>query len=480
MTATAASINHRIADEIPAARTWKRLEHAALSSSSSEGHTKDNSASSEPQPEYLSLKSGSVMEQNQTNLILHQPSISKHKRLLSGESKETCTPWRTKDYTCDPPGLHEEICDFYEYMKPRLSEISMRSEVVSRVTHIIQNKWPQARVEVFGSFSTYLFLPSSDIDLVVFGRWSHLPLFSLEEEFIKADVAVEGSILVLDKTTVPIIKFIDKQTEVKVDISFNHKTGLQSVGVIQEFILQFPLLPKLFLVLKQFLTQRQLNEVFYGGISSYALLLLLVSFLQLHPRQAANDATANLGVLLIEFFELYGRNFNYMKTAIRVRNGGSYFPKDELLQDDADYSDHSLLYIEDPSDPPENASRGCYGMWQVKQAFDHAFIRLHSTVLSRDNPVPQRESLLSEIIQVSQEVEEYRNWVNSNWPAALPLSPSTTPTHHYFLPPMLPLLPPTLYIPQTFMTPFHFAPKPQTGSMEMHSHSTSSNNTSST
>ena len=34
------------------------------------------------------------------------------------------------------------------------------------------------------------------------------------------------------------------------------------------------------LVLKQFLNQRELNEVFTGGISSYCLLLLVVSFFQ--------------------------------------------------------------------------------------------------------------------------------------------------------------------------------------------------------
>lgn len=42
----------------------------------------------------------------------------------------------------------------------------------------------------------------------------------------------------------------------------------------------FPVLPKLVLVLKQFLLQRDLNEVFTGGISSYSLILLTVSFLQ--------------------------------------------------------------------------------------------------------------------------------------------------------------------------------------------------------
>lgn len=47
------------------------------------------------------------------------------------------------------------------------------------------------------------------------------------------------------------------------------------------FVLQkYPVLPYLVLVLKQFLLQRDLNEVFTGGIGSYSLFLMAVSFLQ--------------------------------------------------------------------------------------------------------------------------------------------------------------------------------------------------------
>lgn len=90
------------------------------------------------------------------------------------------------------------------------------------------------------------------------------------------------------------------------------------------------MLSRLVMVLKQFLLQRDLNEVFTGGISSYSLILMCISFLQLHPRPERLRQPHNLGVLLIEFFELYGRKFNYVKTAIRVKNGGSYVSKDEI------------------------------------------------------------------------------------------------------------------------------------------------------
>lgn len=54
-------------------------------------------------------------------------------------------------------------------------------------------------------------------------------------------------------------------------------------GYPNTFVLLFqkyPVLPYLVLVLKQFLLQRDLNEVFTGGIGSYSLFLMAVSFLQ--------------------------------------------------------------------------------------------------------------------------------------------------------------------------------------------------------
>lgn len=369
------------------------------------------------QPEFLSLSSGNDKDSDIASLQPAVTSLSRKNRLLSGESTVTCTPWRTREYSYDPPGLHQEINDFYDYMKPRPSEVRMRTDVIGRVKAVIHSLWPLAKVEPFGSFVTGLYLPTSDIDLVVFGRWPVIPLFSLEEALLKHDIAVEGTILTLDKTTVPIVKFLDKKTEVAVDIGFNHESEGNAAEIIRTYIHMYPFLPKLMLVLKQFLTQRNLNEVFYGGISSYSLVLLLVSFLQLHPRHAATDPnTTNLGILLMEFFELYGRHFNYMKTGILVEGGGVYITKDDIQTQD-------FLYIKDPSntrldcnDPKSNAARGCFGMFQVRQAFEYAFLRLNSAMLSRDNPVPRRESPLGSIVRVAKEVDDYRNWIDRNFP----------------------------------------------------------------
>lgn len=205
----------------------------------------------------------------------------------------------------------------------------------------------------------------------VSGKWSDLPLRTLEKEFLDKDIADESTIKVLDKASVPIVKLTDKKTEVKVDISFNMCNGVKSAELITGYIQRYPVLPKLVYVLKQFLLERDLNEVFTGGISSYSLILMCISFLQLHHRNDSPFKGSNLGVLLIEFFELYGRKFNYMQTGIRIKDGGRYINKEEMQKDMVDGHRPSLLCIEDPLLASNDIGRSSYGVLQVDYLILH-------------------------------------------------------------------------------------------------------------
>lgn len=104
------------------------------------------------------------------------------------------------------------------------------------------------------------------------------------------------------------------------------------------------------MITKAFLTVRNLNEVYTGGLGSYSIVCLAVSFLQMHPkiRRGEIDPEENLGVLLIEFFELYGKHFNYDEVGVSLTDGGTYFNKHARGW----HSDFrkNILCIEDPSD----------------------------------------------------------------------------------------------------------------------------------
>ncbi|KAI0981472.1 hypothetical protein GJ496_002888 [Pomphorhynchus laevis] len=317
--------------------------------------------------------------------------------------------------------LHKEIVQFYEYMKPLRVERSVRKQAVRRISSIILRNLPGVnKVFCFGSYKTGLCLPTSDIDLVVFGQWSSSPLTDLKDILIEHGITTENNLKALDRASVPILKLTDSQTGIRFDISFNMLNGTKSIGVIKEFLSEFPPLRYLVLVLKHFLLQRYLNEVFTGGIGSYTLIMMTVSFLQLHPRTNCRiQSKCNLGQLLMDFFELYGRTFNYQRVAIRVRDGGSYVPKTELIsQFNSNPRGLSMLCVEDPLDSLNDIGRGSYATSSVQAHFESAFMMLEKCTgfinsgIYKLNNISQI-SILGRIIGVNSRIVEYRNYISA-------------------------------------------------------------------
>lgn len=156
---------------------------------------------------------------------------------------------------------------------------------------------------------------------------------------------------------------------------------------------------------------------------------MCISFLQLHPRYKGYE-NENLGVLLMEFLELYGRKFNYMKTGISIKNGGKYLPKEELQREMVDGHRPSLLCIEDPLTHGNDIGRSSYGALHVKDAFQCAYITLSSAVSNISNGTNDctRHSILGRIVRVTDDVIDYRNWVRDTFEHTL-ISPERYVCH---------------------------------------------------
>ena len=376
--------------------------------------------------------------------------------------------------------LHEQIEDFVAYLTPTPAELRMRRAVVADVEDTVHRLWPKAEVRrcvrasqragahgraqvvVFGSMSYGLMLPTSDVDLVVFGKWPRLPLRTLSRALEDTDFATNVQVRtehcaasvvrlgrdspptsqVIAHAKVPIVKIKHSQSQVAVDICFNQESGRAVMGVVHEQTAKFPALRPLTLVVKHFLhevravcvslcciqflvltwhvlLQRALNEVFTGGLSSYGTLLLVLSFLQQHPRAAVPGASTNLGVLLMEFCELYGRHFNYSRVAIWKREGGRYEARQESRRWHSTTRPGTVV-VENPLAPGTDVTGGSYNMPMVRRALEHAYYVLttafvmrsshQSHFCSKHHPV-----LLGRVVTVSPEIASYRRWVAATW-----------------------------------------------------------------
>ncbi|XP_017856721.1 PREDICTED: non-canonical poly(A) RNA polymerase PAPD5-like [Drosophila arizonae] len=331
-------------------------------------------------------------------------------------------PWRQSSYNYGDGiiGLHEEIEHFYRYILPTPTEHAARIELLSRVERVIQGLWPEALVEIFGSFRLGINLPNSDIDLVVLGRWEHLPLRSLESELRSSGIVLPGTLQVVDTAAVPIIRFTDCETHLKIDISVNMPNGIESSELVKKFLHEHPVLGKLVLVLKQFLEQRNLISTLNGGISSYNLIIMCINFLQMHPRQHYPEST-NLGVLLLEFFELYGLSFNYAQIGISIWQG--YVRKENVLVGSRTPS----LYIDDPLLPGRQNSRSFIATCHIKQVFQWAYRVLSEALFAQVRECDSHHragfSILGSIIHITDERIDYRAWLRKKFHHLVVLEP---------------------------------------------------------
>lgn len=64
------------------------------------------------------------------------------------------------------------------------------------------------------------------------------------------------------------------------DISLNQANGVTAGRIVNGLLMELPALQSLVMVVKLFLSQRSLNEVYTGGLGSYAIVCMIVSFLQ--------------------------------------------------------------------------------------------------------------------------------------------------------------------------------------------------------
>jgi len=316
--------------------------------------------------------------------------------------------------------LHDEVVAFCRLTAPTAAEIAGREEAAGRLREYVQSRWPQAKVEIYGSHVTGLSLFSSDIDTVVMDTNDPKVIYSLGDGLNFMDWVVD--IQVIDKARVPIIKYVDAPTQIAVDVSFDEASGIENTAMMHRYVQQFPAMPPLVIVVKFFLKQRGLDETYTGGIGSYVLANLVVSFLQQHPRWAhfGQRPEEMLGVALVEFFQMFGTLVNYDQVGISVRNGGSFFPK--IQKADLNWRDINKpdrLCLEDPHKPERDVGAPSFRWDAIRRAFGFAHRRLRAalrggTQLSREKSAlglvieSEHLALRQDVVKLTDEVDLVR------------------------------------------------------------------------
>lgn len=241
--------------------------------------------------------------------------------------------WR-KQRTDPWSSLHKEVIDFYDYVRPRQFEQHIRDALVDNLRKAMRRdgrNFASASVHPFGSFMSGLYLPTADMDLVVCSASymkGGLPtytsarswLYKFQKFLTTQCVADAKSIEVIAHARVPLVKFVDKLTGLKVDVSFENLGGVDAIDTFLKWKAQYPAMPILVTVIKHYLLMRGLNEPVNGGIGGFTVICLVVSMLQLMPQVQSRNLIPehHLGEMLLEFFDLYGRHFRHEAVAISL------------------------------------------------------------------------------------------------------------------------------------------------------------------
>ena len=281
--------------------------------------------------------------------------------------------------------LSKDIKDYQQFVKEHIErEQSLYNRLIQNIQNSVDESIHDYDVRLYGSHATNLCLPWSDLDVVLVPRNNNnininnqILLSQLYENLKKKDWVKDSKYI--SGASIPIIKLIcDKSfNNMPIDISIQDERhfGLKCVELVKGFISQYESLKPLVLVLKNILKRANLNDPYKGGISSYGLILMIVTYLQTQKKigKDISNNENNLGRLFYDFVNHYGLKFEPSKYIIYARTN-----EDE---DSEDFNIQNIqigceLVIIDPLNISNNVAKSCFQFFNIKMSFIICIITL--------------------------------------------------------------------------------------------------------
>lgn len=271
--------------------------------------------------------------------------------------------------------LSRDIMDFQEYNK---DQIKISREIVhvilSQVNSLIKQFFVGIEVLVFGSYATNLCLAWSDLDIVLVNMsgLDYNPNLLKKVWSLIQIQPWKKSCTLIESASIPIIKVVtsDELQNHNIDISVqcDRHFGLKCVELVKLYMKEFEVLEPIVLCLKNILKCADLNDPYKGGLSSYGLILLTVSFLQTEQRKGKNITSekSNLGRLFIEFLYYYGVIYDPSKFIVFT-----YLP-DEKSTESPNISNTGTTHdfiIMDPLNKNNNVAKSCFNFYQIRVSY---------------------------------------------------------------------------------------------------------------
>ena len=195
-----------------------------------------------------------------------------------------------------------------------LSVEEIYKQVITLITECIESNVEGTKVEQYGSYAQGLYLPHSDIDLVI-NQLKCKPAVAVLDKVVPPleSLGIVQNLKKIYAAKFPIIKFSvypSPLIEIKIDISVNEgeHRGKDCVFLVKALISKYPELKSTFLTMKHLVYLINFNEPFKGGVGSYTLFLMIVASYQkkLNPHIKKPE-----GQIFLEFLKYFTEEYDY-------------------------------------------------------------------------------------------------------------------------------------------------------------------------
>ena len=277
--------------------------------------------------------------------------------------------------------LHYEILDFYKFIQLTDTEIKLRNKTFNEIKDVIELNFPNYKCSLYGSFITGLSLPNSDIDILITRKDEEKEKINLQKNLLEIYTILKQKNIFTDlemiNAKVPIITGLYISTKIHVDISLFKKNGVDAAEIINKIIAIYPEIRPLMLLIKYVIRQRNLNQIYTGGISSFIIFTLLYYYIADSRKIIEYEINNNrekerlltLGHLLVGFFNFYAFEFRYEKFGISISNGCHLYKR----EDEAKY----ILSVKNFEDESQDMGVNCFNYSKILDVFKLVAERLN-------------------------------------------------------------------------------------------------------
>jgi DNA polymerase sigma len=310
--------------------------------------------------------------------------------------------------------LNNDISNLISEQEVLLNYLHQIKIIIYEFLREITNKiYPNSKLEIYGSSLYKLDIECSDLDLCISSK-DKICFSLLIKELTNNYFNIFDNIFPILSASVPVIKLVinplklnneqinsiyykihyseyyknyifDKKEidKIRIDITINAINHKQ-IKFIQKSLINYPYIKDVIKILKRCLCEKNMNQTYKGGMSSYVLFLLIYSFTKWNV--ITNNKIDSPGELLIDFLFYYTTVIDFNQILINAKLNNPFI---------FCYNLESIPTILDPV-TMNNAAKSVFKIFDIIQIFNIIYrdIYLINKKISEDSSNEKKKNII--------------------------------------------------------------------------------------